>query len=211
MEISIIHQEEIKIKEQKKRLYGKEYRESTAKSRGFESHDAYVKYFKKKREERLKEITKRIENEKRKLEELKKEGQLDAEKEKKEFIERKTLKEELLHVVNKKNLCKSLQKIASEVKDPESIFKDNYGIVAVIMKRKIKRRKWRLYNMSLLKDIVVEAIRRMPENVTAKDIANEIRLIDNTIEEIKASNGRMVTTDDILNIFKKSCRKGFEE
>lgn len=53
--------------------------------------------------------------------------------------------------------------------------------------------------MSLLKDIVVEAIRRMPDNVTAKDIANEIRLIDNTIDEIKVSkDGRMVTTDDIL-------------
>jgi hypothetical protein len=53
--------------------------------------------------------------------------------------------------------------------------------------------------MSLLKDAVVEAIRRMPENVRAKDINHEIRLIDQIIEELKETeNIRTITTDEIL-------------
>lgn len=53
--------------------------------------------------------------------------------------------------------------------------------------------------MSLLKDAVVEAIKIMPENVRAKDINNEIRLIDQIIEELKETeNIRTITTDEIL-------------
>ena len=53
--------------------------------------------------------------------------------------------------------------------------------------------------MSLLKDAVVEAIRRMPENVRAKDINHKIRLIDQIIEELKETeNIRTITTDEIL-------------
>ena len=53
--------------------------------------------------------------------------------------------------------------------------------------------------MSLLKDAVVEAIKIMPENVRAKDINNEIRLIDQIIEELKETeNIRTITVDEIL-------------
>lgn len=53
--------------------------------------------------------------------------------------------------------------------------------------------------MSLLKDAVVEAIRRMPENVRAKDITNNIRLIGQTIEELKKTEDiRTITTEELL-------------
>ena len=52
--------------------------------------------------------------------------------------------------------------------------------------------------MSLLKDTVIEAIRRMPENVTAKDITSEIRLIDHMIEDLKSSNRIMVEPEELL-------------
>lgn len=53
--------------------------------------------------------------------------------------------------------------------------------------------------MSLLKDTVVEAIRRMPENARAKDINNNIRLIGQTIEELKKTRDiRMITKEDVL-------------
>jgi argonaute-like protein implicated in RNA metabolism and viral defense len=53
--------------------------------------------------------------------------------------------------------------------------------------------------MSLLKDAVVEAIKIMPENVRAKDINNEIRLIGQIIEELKETeNIKTITTDEIL-------------
>ena len=52
--------------------------------------------------------------------------------------------------------------------------------------------------MSLLKDTVVEAIRRMPNNSRAKDIANKIRLIDNEIKELKSGNIENITIDELL-------------
>ncbi len=52
--------------------------------------------------------------------------------------------------------------------------------------------------MSLLKDTVIEAIRRMPENVTAKDITSEIRLIDHMIEDLKSSKRIMVEPEELL-------------
>lgn len=51
--------------------------------------------------------------------------------------------------------------------------------------------------MSLLKDVVIEAIRRMPESVTAKDIIRDIRLINDIIEEFEAS-GEMITKEELL-------------
>lgn len=52
--------------------------------------------------------------------------------------------------------------------------------------------------MSLLKDTVIEAIRRMPENVTAKDIISEIRLIDHMIEDLKSSKRIIVEPEELL-------------
>ena len=52
--------------------------------------------------------------------------------------------------------------------------------------------------MSLLKDAVVEAIRRMPENYKAKDINNKIRLIDNEIKELESRNIENITIDELL-------------
>lgn len=52
--------------------------------------------------------------------------------------------------------------------------------------------------MSLLKDTVIEAIRRMPENVTVKDITSEIRLIDHMIEDLKSSKRIMVEPEELL-------------
>jgi len=52
--------------------------------------------------------------------------------------------------------------------------------------------------MSLLKDAVVEAIRRMPERATAKDITYKIRLIGSILEELKASEREKITTEEIL-------------
>ena len=53
--------------------------------------------------------------------------------------------------------------------------------------------------MSLLKDTVVEAIRRMPENARAKDINNNIRLIGQTIEELKKTRDiGMITKEEVL-------------
>lgn len=53
--------------------------------------------------------------------------------------------------------------------------------------------------MSLLKDTVVEVIRRMPENVRAKDINNSIRLIDHMIEELKKTEDiRLITKEELL-------------
>jgi len=52
--------------------------------------------------------------------------------------------------------------------------------------------------MSLLKDVVIEAIKRLPENATAKDIIYQIRLIDNIIKGLKASECDKIPTEEIL-------------
>ena len=53
--------------------------------------------------------------------------------------------------------------------------------------------------MNLLKDAVVETIRRMPENATARDIMYEIYLIDNVLEGLKASEeGETITIEELL-------------
>jgi len=52
--------------------------------------------------------------------------------------------------------------------------------------------------MSLLKDAVVEAIRRMPERSTAKDITYKIRLIGSILEELKESDREKITIEEVL-------------
>lgn len=50
-----------------------------------------------------------------------------------------------------------------------------------------------------LKDAVVETIRRMPENATARDIIYEIYLIDNVIDGLKASEeDKTISTEELL-------------
>lgn len=53
--------------------------------------------------------------------------------------------------------------------------------------------------MSILKDVSIEAIRRMPENATVEDIVDEIYVIGDIIEE-SSEEGRMLTTEEFLNL-----------
>lgn len=50
--------------------------------------------------------------------------------------------------------------------------------------------------MSLLKEVVVEAIRRMSESATATDIIYEIYLIENVLESLKMSEE--INVEEIL-------------
>ena len=54
--------------------------------------------------------------------------------------------------------------------------------------------------MSLLKDAIIETIKRMPENTTAKDIIYEIIFIDRTIERLRISGEEMVTTEELIKM-----------
>jgi len=51
--------------------------------------------------------------------------------------------------------------------------------------------------MSLIKDTVIEAIRRMPEDVTIKDIVKEIISIGIVLESL-GSEGETISTDEVL-------------
>ena len=53
--------------------------------------------------------------------------------------------------------------------------------------------------MSLLKDISIETIRRMPENSSTEDIMYEIDIIAHVLEGLKDSEeGRTITTEELL-------------
>ena len=51
--------------------------------------------------------------------------------------------------------------------------------------------------MSLIKDIVVEAIKRMPEDVTSRDIVKEILSIDIVLENLN-SEGKIISIEEVL-------------
>lgn len=58
--------------------------------------------------------------------------------------------------------------------------------------------------MSLLKDAVIETIRRMPENTTAKEIIYKIDLIGYVLEGLKVSEeGRTITTEELLRYIEE--------
>jgi hypothetical protein len=51
--------------------------------------------------------------------------------------------------------------------------------------------------MSLLKDVCIEAIKRMPENITVEDIICEIIIIGNIVEPLQ-NEGRETTVEEVL-------------
>lgn len=118
-------------------FYDEEYREALAKRKGFDSYKEYADYKLAKRKEKLKEIGKRIEDErertKRELEE-----ELEREKRYTPILERTP--EERLKYFQEHRVCQSLQKIVSEVEDENSIFKD-IKFLEKFTGCKIKRKK----------------------------------------------------------------------
>ena len=53
--------------------------------------------------------------------------------------------------------------------------------------------------MSVLKDVSIETIRRMPESATVEDIVYEIIIVGNVLEDLKASEeGKSVTARELL-------------
>lgn len=53
--------------------------------------------------------------------------------------------------------------------------------------------------MSVLKDVSIETIRRMPESATVEDIVYEIIIVGNVLEDLKASEeGKSVTAQELL-------------
>lgn len=55
--------------------------------------------------------------------------------------------------------------------------------------------------MSLLKDVTIETIRKMPENITIEDIVEEIYIIGDAIESLKTSKEeKTMTTEELINL-----------
>ena len=53
--------------------------------------------------------------------------------------------------------------------------------------------------MSLVKDVCIEAIRRMPEDITFEDIIDKILIIGHVLEGLKdIKDERTVTTEELL-------------
>lgn len=97
-------------------FYGIEYRESLARRKGFKSHLEYTKYLEEKRKEKLRQIEKKVEG----LRMAERLGEEEIER----LEEEKQKSKKILESKDKQELCRSLQDIVTEVKDPESIFKD---------------------------------------------------------------------------------------
>lgn len=122
MEMIIIPPEEIvagkkrkKEDEKKRPSYGKKYRESLARRKGFKSYKEYYEYLKEKKEEKLEEIERRI-------------NPVDIiviEEPTREELERLEREERLgILKMSERELCGHMRKIIDDVEDPESIFKD---------------------------------------------------------------------------------------
>lgn len=105
-------------------FYGIEYRESLARRKGFKSYLEYTKYLEEKRKEKLRQIEKKVEG----LRMAERLGEEEIERLGEEKIKRleeeKQKSKKILESKDKQELCRSLQDIVTEVKDPESIFKD---------------------------------------------------------------------------------------
>lgn len=54
--------------------------------------------------------------------------------------------------------------------------------------------------MITIKEIAIESIKRMPDNITAEDIMYEINFISQVIEGLKDSEAdRTITTEELLS------------
>lgn len=105
-------------------FYDEEYREALAKKKGFASYKEYVIYKLARKKEKLEEIGKRMEKEREIVkEEIKRELEEESEREKRDTLLEKSPEERQKYFQEHK-VCQSLQKIVSEVKDEDSIFKD---------------------------------------------------------------------------------------
>ena len=62
--------------------------------------------------------------------------------------------------------------------------------------------------MNLLKELSIETIRKMPENVTEEDIIYEIRVIAHILEGLKdVKEGRTITTEELLKDVEEWSKK----
>lgn len=119
-------------------FYDEVYREALAKKKGFGSYKEYERYMLAKRKEKLEEIGKMMETERQRI---KDEIKRELEEEEKRYIpilERSP--EERQKYFQEHRVCQSLQKIVSEVKDENSIFKD-IKFLEKFTGCKIKRKK----------------------------------------------------------------------
>lgn len=121
-------------------FYDEEYRETLAKKKGFGSYKEYDRYKTAKRKEKLKEIEKNIEEERKRIkEETKRQLEEETKIEKNiPMLERSS--EERQKYFQEHEVCQSLQKIVSETRDENSIFKD-IEFIEKFTGCKIKRKK----------------------------------------------------------------------
>lgn len=55
--------------------------------------------------------------------------------------------------------------------------------------------------MSVIKDVCIEIIKRMPENATREDIVEEIFFMHNIYESLKPEERRIIKTEDLLRLY----------
>lgn len=70
--------------------------------------------------------------------------------------------------------------------------------------------------MSIIKDVCIEIIKRMPENVTIEDIVEEILFMGNIYKSLKPDKRLKIKTEELLELYfqkrnrYKICESNFQ-